>query len=772
MIRILISVLFLGLLATINSTAQHRCVNPTRITLVETHDFSPVYPAVVYVEALNKAFETDESGSMVLDSLCDGSYIIRIQGTGYEEKQTTISLKGRKPVKVKVDYELHALHEVTVKEEQKNSLIQSKDNLGKNALDDNQGKTLAGMLENINGVTTLSNGATIAKPVIHGLHSNRILMLNHGIRQEDQQWGAEHAPNIDPYTADNITVLKGAAGVRYGTDAIGGVVLVEPKPMPAQTGWGGELNLAGFSNNRMGVGSFMLEHAFKKNPALSLRVQGSLKKGGNYRIPGHWVANTGLQESNYSATAAYQKLHYGTEIFYSNFNTSLGIYKGSHTGNQNDLLNAINSPVPLVQSDFSYDLERPKQHIVHHLLKAKIYADSRWGRWDIIYGYQHNFRQEYDVIRQENGKAQLNLTLQTHTLNINLDHKKLFGLSGQTGIDVISQDNRFQNGDRVFIPTYQSRGIAGYLVERYHLKNLMLEAGLRYDYKGYGVYNPQGNNQQIVYYEFNYGNASGTLGLKQQVNAHWDWNLTLANAWRAPQANELFSAGLHHGAARIELGNKDLQPENAYSVSFDNRYAVGDKLYTSVSLYSQLINNYIYLIPGEDLLTIRGYFKTFHFRQTNAWLNGADLTVRYDWNNYLTSTVKASVLRARDRKANDWLILMPADRVSFNTRFSKNLSEKWKNMFAEVTGRYVFRQTRIPGNFDEIDYPRPPRDYFLLDAALGIQQMVGKQPVNISLAATNLFNIRYRDYLDVFRYFLDQPGTNMALRIAIPFEFH
>lgn len=771
MIRILLSVGLLAVFTAAAADAQTHCNNTVKLTVVETHDFSPVYPAVVYMEMQDKVFETNENGSIVLDSICDGNYSIRIQGAGYEEKRTTIEVKGNKPIKVRVNYELHNLKEVTVADVQKNSLIQSKENINKEMLNANQGKTLANMLEQVNGLSTLSNGATIAKPVIHGLHSNRILMLNNGIRQEDQQWGAEHAPNIDPYTAGNITVLKGAAGVRYGTDAIGGVVLVESNPMPSQPGWSGELDLSGHSNNRMGVGSLTLQHAFRKMPALSVRVQGSYKKGGTYRIPGYRVANTGVREDNFSGTVAYRKLHSGAEVYYSRFHTVLGLYTGSHTGSRKDLLNAVNSPVPLVQSGFTYDLKRPMQHVAHNLVKVKGYADSRIGTWNVIYGYQHNFRREYDIMRVENGKAQLNLTLQTHTLNVNLDHKKLSGLNGQVGLDMIAQDNRFRNGDRIFIPTYESRGGAGYLIERYRIGNINLEAGLRYDMRWYGVYNPQGNNQQIVYYEFNYHNASGTLGIKQQVNDRWNWNVALANAWRAPQANELFSAGLHQGAARIELGNKDLRPENAYSISMDNNYSIGKKLHTTVSLYSQFINDYIYLEPGEDILTIRGYYKTFRYRQTNARLTGADVSLQYDWNDHLSSSAKGSFLRARDRKANDWLILIPSDRVSFSTRFSKNLSEKWKHVFAEISGKYVFRQTRIPRNFDAIDYPRPPKGYFLPDAAIGAQYTIAKQPVNMSLSINNLLNVKYRDYMDVFRYFLDLPGTNVVLRLSIPFQF-
>jgi iron complex outermembrane receptor protein len=119
----------------------------------------------------------------------------------------------------------------------------------------------------------LKTGSSVSKPVIHGLHSNRVLILNNGIRQEGQQWGSEHAPEIDPFIATQLTVIKGANSVRYGSDAIAGVILVEPAPMPDSAGIRGELNLVGFSNNREGVVLAIAEQRFEKNKALSWRLQ-------------------------------------------------------------------------------------------------------------------------------------------------------------------------------------------------------------------------------------------------------------------------------------------------------------------------------------------------------------------------------------------------------------------------------------------------------------------------------------------------------------------
>ena len=768
MIRFVMPFLLAACLIPACAAGRDSCRNSVKITVVETHNFNPVHPAVLFIKELSRAWETNEDGVVIIDSICDGNYAVHIHAFDYKDKEDVIRISGNIPIRIKVDHIEHFLSEVSVVEEAGRTILQSKEQLSHEELKNARGKNLADMLQKVTGVSTLSSGGTIMKPVIHGLHSNRIVMLNNGIRQEDQQWGAEHAPNIDPFLAERITVIKGAASVRYGTDAIGGVVLVEPAPLQNISGWKGEVNLAGFSNNRMGIASLMAEMGTKKFPRFGLRVQGTFKKGGNYRIPGHWVANTGVQENNFSVTTGVRKLHYGAELFYSRFNTDLGIYRGAHTGSANDLMNAINSPVPLMPADFTYDLQRPKQHVVHDLMKLKLLADNRYGVWNLIYGFQNNFRQEYDVLRVENGKAQLNLTLRTHTLNLNLDHKAIKGVKGQVGIDAMFQDNRFRDGDRLFIPTYTNYRAAAYGVERYYWNNKAVELGLRYDYHWYGVYNPEGGSQQNVYYEFSYNNLSGTLGYLQQLSSDWNWSATLSNAWRAPQANELFSAGLHHGAARIELGNKDLKPEVAFSLNVETKYIHREKLTGQVSVYSQLINNYIFLEPGDDVLTIRGFFKTFNYKQTNAWLNGTDLNLFYDWNEHLQSSLKGAFLFARDISKNDWLILMPSDRVSIGSKYSVDLNNIIKEAFVEVNGKYVWQQQRIPSNFDSIDFPRPPQGYFLLDASIGGRIQLRRQPVYISLAGTNLLNKKYRDYMDVFRYFIDAPGTNICIRVRVP----
>ena len=765
-------VILMTIICYVPLKAQVACDLSVRLIVTEIHNAEPLPDVLLYISNAKINVQTDENGVATIEHLCPGKYSVHIHSPEIQDTTINISIDKSDSYHLEVNHgSAQMLNMVVVHDKNEKTILQSKDELNAAMLRAGNGKTLSEQLKSINGVNTLNNGATISKPVIHGLHSNRILVLNNGVRQEDQQWGSEHALNIDPFIANQITVLKGAAGVRYGTDAIGGVVLVEPSPMSREVGWSGDLNLAAFSNNRMGVVSGMLEHRFNKIPEVAFRLQGTLKQGGNYQIPGgYWVANTGVKEKDFAATLSYQKVHSGLELFFSRFNNTLGIYRGSHTGSQQDLYNAINSNKPLVSSGFSYTIERPRQEVNHHLLKLKTYLDSKSGLWTLIYSYQNNFRQEYDVMRIENGKPQLNLTLNTQSLNLNLDHKKIRNLSGQAGFDLQYQHNTFKDGDRVFIPSYYAYTVALYGIERYTKKNWTFEGGMRIDYKHFDMYNPEGQQYKNVRYLFDYRNSSATLAVKNRISQKLSWIATLANAWRAPQAPELFSAGFHQGGARIELGNKDLKPERSNNLNLSGQYEIEKKIRIEASVYGQSIRNFIYLKPGKDVLTIRGYYKTFNYVQTDALIAGADISLKYDWNKNWTSDIRISMLRAKDVIQKDWLILMPSDQGTLGIRYHFDINNRLNDAYVSVNGQYVMQQNRIPANFDSIDYPRPPKAYYLLNAEAGMNVKIRQQPLFCSISATNLLNIKYRDYMDIFRYFIDQPGTNISLRVSIHFN--
>ncbi len=174
----------------------------------------PIVGAVVFIKELNKGVSTDAKGFYRISNICQGKYTVIGRIVGYEEKKYTISLEHGAEQNIKLsETELH-LANIDIKAQKIENLTQNKTSLENAALDQTRGQSLGEALKQISGVTTLQTGSSIAKPVIHGMHSNRVLIMNNGVRQEGQQWGSEHAPEIDPFVAKKITVLKGAAGVR------------------------------------------------------------------------------------------------------------------------------------------------------------------------------------------------------------------------------------------------------------------------------------------------------------------------------------------------------------------------------------------------------------------------------------------------------------------------------------------------------------------------------------------------------------------------------
>ncbi|RYZ27041.1 MAG: TonB-dependent receptor, partial [Sphingobacteriales bacterium] len=100
------------------------------------------------------------------------------------------------------------------------------------------------------GISQVSTGPAISKPVIRGLGYNRLVVINDGLRQEGQQWGDEHGIEIDEASVNRVEIVKGPASLIYGSDAIAGVInIVTTVPVPVNT-FRGSVTGAYQTNNR------------------------------------------------------------------------------------------------------------------------------------------------------------------------------------------------------------------------------------------------------------------------------------------------------------------------------------------------------------------------------------------------------------------------------------------------------------------------------------------------------------------------------------------
>lgn len=633
------------------------------------------------------------------------------------------------------------------------------------------GQTLGESLRSVPGLNSIQTGPSISKPVIHGLHSNRVLILNNGVRQEGQQWGTEHAPEIDPFIADRITIIKGAASVRYGSDALVGVLLVEPRALQPERSLEGEANVVAGSNGRSGGASAMVQGKGLFE-GFNWRVQGTLKKAGNFSTAHYYLKNTGLEEADFSLTALYKKGNFGTEAYYSQFHNKVGIFEGSHVGNVADLDAAFKRSRPITPSYFSYDIDRTYQSISHKLLKiSSAYTFHNGGKIEAQFSDQRNKRDEYDIDLPYSTDPnilrlpQISFQIQTQSLDLVYHAPARHNFSGMYGISGYTQGNVFR-GVRYLVPNFRNYNGGAFAIERWSKNSLTLEAGVRYDHRWLRVYRLNGTTLQTYHNTSTYQNVTGTIGAAYRVNDKLSFTANAGSAWRAPSVNELYIDGIHLSAASYEKGDSSLRSERSYDLTFSGKYE-SERFFAEIALYDNIINDFIYARPALTPITlISGTYPLFNYMQANVNLKGLDAELRYKLFSRLSVDAKISLVRGWNKTIHDWLIFMPADRFDNSLRLDLGGWGATRGWYVRTGLLTVLKQTRTP---PYSDYVPPPNGYTLLNANIGFQWPWKKKQVYIDLAGYNLTNVAYRDYLNKFRYYADDLGINVVLRAKLSF---
>lgn len=727
--------------------------------------------ASVALAELHRGVSTGIDGRFHFERIPPGHYTVVTRFVGYATDSTMVTVAGNMQLTILLKSTEVRLSEVRVTVEVDEEYLKSSSRsvtvMTAKELDKHRGQTLGETIDQIPGVTLLSTGPAIAKPVVRGLHSQRVLVLNAGVPQEGQQWGGEHAPEIDPFAPARIEVLKGAAGVEYGAGAIGGVIRVDPRRFRESPGIDGELLLNGFSNNRQGSGALLLEGAHHLFQGFAWRVQGSARKAGDTKASSYYMKNTGFEELNASGALGFTAGNLTSQLYYSHFNTTIGVFSGAHIGNTTDLLNAIARGAPVTQEPFSYAIGRPKQQITHDLISLHVAQRlPNAGVLEFQGGYQQNNRLEFDAHKAFNEPDDIpsfDLLLTTWTADLKFKHAPVNELFGTIGVNGMRQGN-VRKGNVFLIPNFRAYSAGAYAIESWVRGAVMLTAGVRYDYRWMEVYpfNFRGLQQRI----HQYSSLSGALSGLYQFSDTWSFGANIGTAWRPPSINELYSNDVHHGTATFEIGDLNLQPERSISMDVTLKHA-SDATRAEISIYNNLINRYIFLYPDRHpTLTVRGAFPTYRYAQANAALRGLEAMIEWRVSDLFKFNVTGSLLRGTSRDTGQPLIGMPADRLRVLTHFDLGSVSALANTYVELAASLVRKQTHVqPGQ----DYASPPTGYGLLDFGAGGELPFGRQPIAIDFTIQNLLNASYRDYLSRFRYFTDDPGFNAVLRIRIPF---
>lgn len=733
-------------------------------TVTDTDTSEPLLAVLVQVLETQQSVLTDSMGNYRLSHLCKGNYTLVCSHVACQDHIETLVLQHDTIIHISMPHQNNVLQEIQVGSDghsHDHAIAQTV--VSQQDFDQRKNQNLAQALSSISGVNSLQTGNSIAKPVIHGLHSQRVLVLNNGVRQEGQQWGAEHAPEIDILANDRVAVVKGAAAIQYGSDAIAGIVLTEANPLPQTSKLAGSALLMGNSNGWGGTVAAKIEAAVKKIPTLAWRLQGTLQRSGNVQTPNYYLANTATQHYNFSYNMGYSGKYYQTDCYYSQYNAQLEIFSGSHIGNLTDLQQAFLADRPFAPDTFSYSINRPKQKIEHELVRwRQVYQSTRLGKWQLLAAYQFNRRSEYDVKRSSAGSGGSNnlpdmqLVSRTITADLTWQQTAQKRWNTKAGMNALQQDNFYAG--RNFVPPSSLFDLGVFVTEQYQKQRWQLEVGLRFDHKNRLIRLDEGDTTLL----FN--------GIATSVSVQYHWNEAAklsyqgATTWRPPHPSELYSNGIHHGAASYELGDATLKAERSIHQTLQLEYKTTDKIDLEVSIYYNYMPTFIFLNPTQStILTIAGAFPVFQYQQTRASLAGADFDVQYKISKNWQFIQKTSYLYAYNHDAKTYLINMPPMQFSTAIQYNFKNSEHRYNTYLQLNMTNVLEQKQAPKNQDFVP---PPKGYTLLNVYAATTLAQQKYSLKLVANVNNLLNTVYRNYLNRFRYYADEMGVNANVGVT------
>lgn len=762
------------------------------------HDKTMLENAVVKIGDFTT--KTDKKGRFSFNKIPSGNYTLIAKHPDCNDYTENVGVTQDLQLKIVLEHHIQDIQTVTIhgNHKTKGSVIMT--TLDKADIERNSTENLGNLLSQLSGVTVLKTGNNITKPVIHGLYGSRISILNNGVKMAEQEWGVEHAPNVDVNDFEHIDVIKGASALKYGNEGVGGVVVLEQAPIPKKDTLMGNVKLSGISNGRGGEISANLLKSWKNQ--WFVKAGGSYRKLGDLYIPHHTLQNTGAEVNSFNFSFGNHNFLQGFDVSYSGIRQEFGIYKGAHLGSPSDFYKAINFGQPFFLDDFSYEIGSPKQEVEHHIAKVSAYKRfADFGKLTFQYSFQLNQRKEFDIRRGDlNALPSMDLRLITHSASlVHLIERTDWSL--ETGVSGGFQDNYPNPATKArrLIPDYYRYDAGLFSVFKYRFNSkLNAEAAVRYDFSRYDAYkyydeSDWDNRFADVFPEFfvqksdsrilarpilDYHNFSANLGLDYRPVDNFEIKFNLSRVDRTPNPAELFADGLHHSAAIVEEGDMRIKRETLYqaNLSLVSNFNLLKGLRVEATPYVMISDNFINQVPTGIQNSNRGVFPIWSYQQTKARLFGIDADAELNILDNLKWNTGFSALKGDDLSNNEPLILMMPSNLRNSLEWKMNVPN---NFYLRLENVNVFKQNRFPirnqtvdfiedGTFfrEELDLSSTPSAYTLFNASIGAD--VAKN-FNINFRINNIFNTEYREYLNRLRYFMPENGRNFIVTLKYNF---
>ncbi|MDB5281262.1 MAG: hypothetical protein JWO06_337 [Bacteroidota bacterium] len=656
------------------------------------------------------------------------------------------------------DSTVHELHEVIVTGFKEEKGLETSTNITSISSADMRLKgayNISAGLATLPGISQLTTGLAISKPVIRGLYGNRLLTLISGLRFDNQQWQDEHGLGLSDIGVDRVEVIKGPLSILYGSDAVGGILnVIEENPSPD-----GKIILdlnTTVHSNTLGTATDIGIKGNRDNKWW--RVRAGFESEGDYSQGGKYSSPDSARVRDSRSDAYYVKATYG--FVKGNWKS-----ENNYDGSLNDFGFMLPDVIATLPNDarWSRSLKGPHHSVIFNILSSQNTITLKSSILKFNVGIQSNSRRE----DEGGGKISLNMLLTTGLYNL----QWIKALSDKVEM-IISNSSSFENnvnfGSRVIIPDAYIFETAASGFFKFHLGKVIIETGAGINEKWIkslltvGVNTP---DRSIQPFSKNWITGNGMLGLTYNPTDHFNVKLNAATGFRAPNLAELASNGLHEGIFHYELGDPNMKTEQNINVDLSLNYT--DPWFgVSVSAYNNKFFNYIYLQPiNRDFYG----FPWYDYMQQDADLYGSEAEIEFTPQDKARGFSLAGNFATIIGKTKDghYLPYIPATKIGGTVRYEHDIKRVVKQAFVSLGFNYVFAQNSPA----PLETPTPA--YHLLNASIGAKFVLKRTVLNVSVTGNNLLNAKYYDHLSRFKnYGIYDIGRDIVLNVGIPISFN
>ena len=686
---------------------------------------------------------SDGEGAFFFEGDWPEQLVVEVSLATYETK--TVSITCCDFITFSLLPDPHNMQEVMVRVERRElqgSATQKTDYIDLDQLSVISPLTITEALTQIDGVQMASYGPLNSKPVIRGMQGMRVVTFLNGMRINNQQWGGDHGLGISQAGMESAEVIKGPMSLIYTGDATGGLLYLKDGSFAPQNSFSVDVN-AQFETVSMGTqNSIIYKQSGKK---LRFSAAGIYSSYADYMLPNsRYLSDSRLLDMGGKFKLGYNSGKWNWELNYLYSNSRVGI-----PGHTHDISPSAESFM-IDYQDRGKSL--PYQKIQNHFgnLKATYFVDAK-NKMEIFLNHGFNNLAEHG---EKNFTPEIDMYLNSSSAQVRHHWNPNKRLQILSGVQSILESN--VNGSRAETQLIQDSDqfdIGAYSSLSYDLKGIKLNAVARYDLR------------QVRSTDFSgdYPNFNAALGIRKQwkgtsikdISAH------ISSGTRAPHLSELLSDGVHHGAVRYELGDRDLKSERF--VQFDLNYEFSSEHFSLMfNPYTTYANGYIQLAQVDSVIDGMDVYE--YAAKNGVLLYGIETRIHYHphFAHRIHFESGYSNTFGRDlgiTQEGENLYFMPQARLRSNVRIE--LSKKKAFGFASVIVQhnYFFNQDRI-GPLETAT-----EAYHLLQ--LGCQmKWDGNWPVQFSFGVRNALNETYINHMSNLKSLgLMEPGRSFYFNL-------